>query len=502
METTLAALALPLVLGIDPAGAARAHVAARGPEILAELSEFLEIPNVSSDLENVRRNANHLVSMLEKRGVAARLLEVDGASPAVFGQIATPGATKTIVFYAHYDGQPVDPDDWTSPPFRPTLRDGDREIPLPKAGAPIDGEWRLFARSASDDKAPIVAMLAALDSLRAANVPLRSNVKFFFEGEEEAGSPNLRRILESHRDALASDVWLFCDGPVHPSRRMQVVFGVRGVLTLGVTVYGPERALHSGHYGNFAPNPAAALAHLLASLRAPDGTILVRGFTDDVRPATDAERRAVVAMPPVEKAIRDSNGFAASERDEPIAQSLERPALNVQGLLAGGVGEKAANAVPAVARAAIDFRLVPDQKPERVKRLVEEHLARAGYHVTHEEPSAETRRSRARIVRLDWGDGYPAARTPLDLGIARAIVRAVASAGPEPPVEVPTLGGSLPLHHFGEILRAPFVIVPIVNHDNDQHAANENLRLRNLFDGIATYAAILAADLEAQLDAR
>lgn len=490
----LAALAIALAAG---PGAARDHVAAHGPAVLRELAEFVALPNVASDLDAIRKNASHLEAMLARRGIASRRLEVEGAPPSVFGEIRVPGATRTIVLYAHYDGQPADPAEWATPPWTPTLKDGAKEIPLPKDGDPIDGEWRLFGRAASDDKAPIVAILAAIDALRAANVPLRSNVKLFFEGEEEAGSPHLRAILEKHRDLLAADAWLFCDGPVHPTRRMQVVYGVRGVVPLGLTVYGPDRALHSGHYGNVAPNPAAALAHLIASLRAPDGTIRVKGYIDDVRPVTDAERRAIAALPPLDPAREFS--FAALEGgDSNPMEAIMRPALNVDGLLAGGVGENAANAVPHAARAAIDFRLVPDQKPERVRALVEAHLAGIGWHVVHAEPDAAARRAHARIVRLDWGDGgYAAVRTPLDLPIARGLVRAIESALGAPPLEVPMLGGSLPLAHFAEATSAPLFIVPIVNHDNSQHAPNENLRLQNLWDGIATYAAILAADLGA-----
>jgi len=475
--------------------AARSHVAAHGPAILRELADLVALPNVASDLEAMRVNASRLEEMLARRGIATRRLEVDGAPPALFGELPVLGAERTLVFYAHYDGQPVDPAEWATPPFVPTLVDGDRVIPLPRDGEPVGDEWRLRGRSASDDKAPIVAILAAIDALRAANVPLRSNVKLFLEGEEEAGSPHLRAILAKHADLLAADAWLFCDGPVHPTRRMQIVFGVRGVLSLGVTVYGPDRALHSGHYGNVAPNPAAALAHLVASLRAPDGLIRVKGILDDVRPPTDAERRAIAALPPLDPAAEFS--FAALEGGEKsAAEALLRPALNVDGLLAGGVGDKASNAVPSVARAAIDFRLVPDQTPEGVRARVEAHLAAEGWRVVHEEPDAATRRAHARIVRLDWGDGgYAAVRTPLDLPIARAIVRAVGDALGEPPLLVPTLGGSLPLAHFAEATRAPLLIVPIVNHDNSQHAPNENLRLRNLWDGIATYAAILAAEM-------
>ncbi|MDQ3998316.1 MAG: M20/M25/M40 family metallo-hydrolase, partial [Gemmatimonadota bacterium] len=264
-------------------------------EIVRELAELLAIPNLASDTANIRANARHLVAMLERRGIRARLLESPGSPPVVYGELVAPGATRTVVFYAHYDGQPVTPEDWTTPPWRPVLRDraladGGREIPLPTTPGTVQGESRIYARSASDDKSPIVAMLRAIDALRAARVPLSVNLKFFLEGEEEAGSPHLRDMLTRHADLLRADVWLFGDGPVHQSGRQQVVFGVRGVVGAELTVYGPRRVLHSGHYGNWAPNPAAMLATLLASMRAPDGRITIAGFYDDVVPVTAADR--------------------------------------------------------------------------------------------------------------------------------------------------------------------------------------------------------------------
>nr|NIR48320.1 M20/M25/M40 family metallo-hydrolase [candidate division KSB1 bacterium]NIR73061.1 M20/M25/M40 family metallo-hydrolase [candidate division KSB1 bacterium]NIS23834.1 M20/M25/M40 family metallo-hydrolase [candidate division KSB1 bacterium]NIT70758.1 M20/M25/M40 family metallo-hydrolase [candidate division KSB1 bacterium]NIU24480.1 M20/M25/M40 family metallo-hydrolase [candidate division KSB1 bacterium] len=241
--------------------------------ILNELFEFVAIPNVASDTENIERNAKHLVAMLEKRGLAAQILRADGGSPAVYGELNVPGAERTVVVYMHYDGQPVNAEKWDSEPWQPVFRKpkGAKEIEPSNLQSPVDPEGRIYARSVSDDKAPIVAMLTAIDALQAADIPLSVNLKFFLEGEEEAGSPHLAEILEKHKDLLSADVWLFCDGPVHQRRRQQVVFGVRGVIGLSMTAYGAVRPLHSGHYGNWAPNPIVLLVHLLASMRDPDG---------------------------------------------------------------------------------------------------------------------------------------------------------------------------------------------------------------------------------------
>ncbi len=179
--------------------------------IVDEFISLLAIPDVSSDRVNIQRNAEAIRAMLEKRGVAAKLVSVPDANPVVFGEIKTPGATRTIVLYAHYDGQPLDPKEWATPPFTPTLRDKQFEkdgqvISLPPPGVRFDPEWRLYARGAGDDKAPIIAMLAALDAIQAAGIHTRSNIKFAFEGEEEAGSVNLEKILAANKDLFSGDV--------------------------------------------------------------------------------------------------------------------------------------------------------------------------------------------------------------------------------------------------------------------------------------------------------
>src|ERR1022692_1051776 len=229
----------------NPASAAaRSWREMHEPAILREFTDLLAMPNLARDEDTVDTKAAAIIKLLEKRGVKSRLLEVPGAPPVVFGEIVTPGATRTLVFYAHYDGQPLDPKEWATPPWQPVLRDGPlnrdgRVVPLPASG-PINPEWRIYARSASDDKAPVIAIPTALDALQAARIPLRSNIKLVFEGEEEAGSPHLASIIEKYKALLGSDVWLICDGPVHQSRRQQIVFGARGIATVDITLYGPN----------------------------------------------------------------------------------------------------------------------------------------------------------------------------------------------------------------------------------------------------------------------
>jgi acetylornithine deacetylase/succinyl-diaminopimelate desuccinylase-like protein len=475
-----------------------ADLVRREPQILSEFRGLLAIPNVASDTVHIRKNADAIAEMLEKRGLHPELLEVDGAPPAVFAELAAPGAAKTVIFYAHYDGQPVDPAQWAGQPWTPVLRDRPLEqsgqiVPWNQVTAPVPGQWRLYARSAGDDKAPIIGFLAALDLLRAERIAPSVRLKFFFEGEEEAGSPHLEAILRKYADRLRGDLWILCDGPVHPSRRMQVFFGARGVTDVEMTVYGATRTLHSGHYGNWAPNPIAMLADLLATMRDSDAHVEIPGFYDDVRPPTDADRAALAKIPNDDAELERELGIGRTESPgKTLAEALLAPAINFRGISSGHVGDRAANAIPTEARASIDFRLVPDQTPERVRKEVERFIESRGFFIVRKDPDEATRLAHPKIVKMIWGPGYRADRTPLDLPVSRAVVRVIERATGGPIVEMPILGGSIPIYLFDEIFHTPVIGVPIANHDDNQHAANENLRLQNLWDGIGIYAKLFA----------
>lgn len=490
---TMAMLSLLLIASAvhaDAAQDARAWRVAHEKEIVGELAALLAISNIATDAPNIARNAAAIQALLEKRGVRTRLLALPDAPPIVVGDVTVPGATRTIAFYAHYDGQPVDPSQWKSPPWTPVMRDAAGNEVAWETAKTLDPEWRLYGRSASDDKAPIVAMMAALDALGAKKIRPRFNLRFVFEGEEEAGSPHLAQYIEKYPDVLRPDAWIICDGPVHQSRRALLAFGARGIVTLDLTVYGPARSLHSGHYGNWVPSPIVSLLHLLGTMRDDEGRILIDGFFDDVVPPTAAEKAAVAAMPPVEDDLRRELRIARTHGAS-VSEGILHPALNVSGIQAGGVGEKASNSIPIAARAALDFRLVPAQTPESVKARVEKHLTARGWTIVRDEPDTATRLATPRIVRVLWGSGYPPARTPLDLPLSREIATLMTAAGHEP-VRLPTMGGSVPIHLFQHPGNTPAIILPIANHDNNQHAANENLRLQNLWDGIEIFAALFA----------
>jgi acetylornithine deacetylase/succinyl-diaminopimelate desuccinylase-like protein len=357
--------------------------------------------------------------------------------------------------------------------------------PLPDRGDPIDPEWRLYARGAGDDKAPLPAIFGALDALAAAGSRPTSNLRFLYEGEEEAGSDHLDEYIEGHRAALDADIWLICDGPVHQSRQPQLVFGVRGYTGLDLTVYGATRYLHSGHYGNWAPNPAQRLAHLLASMKDDDDAVTIAGFYDSTAPIAAGERAAIATLPDYDDALRRELGLAATEAgNAALAERLLIPSLNVRGMVSAAIGAAARNIIPTMATASIDIRLAKGNDPAGMLDLVEAHVRRQGYYVVRDEPTLEQRLAHPLIARIDRREGYPAARTEVGLPVTRPIIEAAERASPDPVVLVPTMGGSLPLYLFTEVLARPIVIVPIANHDDNQHAPDENLRLANLWYGI------------------
>lgn len=482
----------------DPglAGKVAAYRTAHEQAIVHELDELTRIKSVAAEPAGLASAADHLQALLKTRGFETEQLRDAPTTPAlVFGSLKVAGATRTVMFYAHYDGQPVTPAQWRSDPFVPVMRSGlgaeARDVDWQQARAPLDPEWRLYGRAVADDKASIVAFLTAFDALAAAGRKPTVNVKVAWEGEEEAGSPHLAAILRANQARLTSDLWLIGDGPVHQSRAPSLYFGARGTVDVEATVYGPQRALHDGHYGNWVPNPAVMAAELISQMRDSEGRILIPGFADDVRPVPGAARAALAQLPAVEDSLRREFAIGRSEGQEGLTASTLRPALNVRGIRAGQVGEQATNAIPVEAVVSIDFRLVPDQTPASVRAKVEGFLQARGWYVVAAAPDLDARLTHPRIVRLVWGTGYPALRTDSSSPAARAVIAAAEQAAGGRVALLPMMGGSVPIYLFADIFNVPVIGLPIVNHDNNQHAANENLRLKNLWSGINAYAAML-----------
>ena len=464
----------------NPVDAARQWRIQHESEILRGFTALLSIPNVAADPANLRRNADTLVSLLRQRHFETRLLPFPNSPPVVFGERQIPGAKHTIVFYAHYDGQPVTPSEWQgSNPFVPALRE-------------VDGEQRIFARSAGDDKAAIYAQLVALDALQAANIPLRANIRFLWEGEEEAGSPHLERILSTNRDLVHGDVWLVCDGPVDQSRRQTLVFGARGDAHGEITVYGANRGLHSGHYGNWAPNPAMMLAHLLAGMKDDRGRVLIPHFYDGITPLGTVEKNALARAPVNDERLRQELSLGHVDGNGAhLLDLLNLPSLNINGISSGQTGAHATNVIPATATADLDLRLVVGIDWRQQQDRVMDYVRSQGYFVVETAPSREVlmQHPKVALIKKDSA-GYNAARTPMDLPIAEEVLSAVEAARGTV-IEWPTMGGSLPLRAMERAARTRTITVPIANHDDNQHSANENLRLQNLWDGIETMASLL-----------
>jgi acetylornithine deacetylase/succinyl-diaminopimelate desuccinylase-like protein len=487
--------------GSDPI---RLYRQANEYRLLSDFMELLKLPNVASDTENIWLNARYIMAEMNERGLKPRLLEAADkrVPPVVYGEWMTPGATKTVIFYAHYDGQPTNPKDWTgSEPWIPVLRSaslekGGTDLPLPNPSTKIDPEWRIYARSASDDKAGVFAILSAFDALKANSIKPTVNIKFFFEGEEEAGSGNLKEILEKNKELLKADAFIVCDGPVHQSGRKQVVFGVRGDVNVDLTVYGAKRPLHSGHYGNWSPNPAMTLARLLSSMKDAAGNITVKGWADDVEQFGPAELQAISEAPKYDDEIKQQLGIAFTEGGgKSLLERISQPSLNINGFKSGDVGDFARNVIPTTANAVLDLRLVKGNDVARQIAKLKTHIESQGFYVIDRDPTDAERLRHPFIAKFTQRDGgYNAQRTKMDVPVSIAIINAVQKTSTQPIVRMPSLGGSLPLSIISDTLSQPTITVPIANHDNNQHAENENIRIQNLWDGIEIFASLMTMD--------
>jgi len=470
-----------LLLAQSPSGpaATRAAVerwtAANRQPIVDELIALLRIPNVAADRANILRNVEFLEKAFARRGFATRRLETTG-NPLFFAERRTPGATQTTLIYAHADGQPVDAKAWNQPdPFAPVLRDD-----------------RIYARSASDDKGPIVALLAALDALAASGIQPSTHLKVIIDTEEEASSPSLVPAVKQYRDLLAADMMLIFDGPIHSSGRPTLAFGARGIITATLTVFGPRSGVHSGNYGNWVPNPALRLSQLIASMKDDEGRVTVEGYYDDVAPLTAEERALLAAVPEDSAELMRTFGIAAPERaGRSLQDALQEPTLNIRGLASSFVGAGVRTIIPDRATAEIDLRLVKETSGQTLMQRIADHVRRQGYHLADGEPDDAARATYSKIARLRVGQETPAFRTSPLLPESRALASAMEAAFGVPPVQIRTLGGTVPIAPFVDALNVPAVLVPIVNFDNNQHEENENLRLGHFFTGIQILAVAL-----------
>jgi acetylornithine deacetylase/succinyl-diaminopimelate desuccinylase-like protein len=483
----LCAAAVPALA--QPPGVA-AWTAAHEKAIVDELRGLVSLPNVAGNDADMRRNADRLQALFTARKFKVETVGGPGA-PVVFASLDVPNAAGTLTFYIHYDGQPVDAKEWTRcQPFTPCLWSASGPVPDDPARTTFDPDWRLYGRSTSDDKGPIVAFLNAVDALRATGSGPTWNLRVVLDGEEEAGSANFRRFATARPAALRTDLAVTLDGPRHPSGRSTVYFGVRGGAGVTITIYGAKGDLHSGNYGNWAPDPSMRLAKLLATMKDDTGRVLIKDFYRDVRPLTPTERTALASAPEVESLLAREFAVATPERpDERLEVKLNQPTLSVLEMSTSGIPGR--SAIPGSATARLEVRMVKDLVPETQNALITEHVKAQGYFVVSgREPTDEERRTHRLIARVDPRRGSPASRVSMDDPKAQAVVKALTMRG-VPPVQLPTLGGSMPFGTFSDEYAMPTVGVSIVNYDNNQHGPDENLRLRNLWEGIEMLAALM-----------
>ena len=468
-----------------------------------EFFDMLALPDDSINAEDIRKNADWLETAFRKRGFATKQLANDG-KPLVFAEYARHVAgAKTILFYMHFDGQPVLPEQWAQKsPWIATLKARDaggkwEEIDRGRLESEkIDPDWRLFARAASDDKGPIMMFLTTFDALKAANLEPAINVKVLLDSEEEKDSPNMSVVAKANQDTLRAGAIVINDGPMHETNAPTIVFGNRGNVQTRLTVYGPKVNLHSGHYGNYAPNPAQRLASLLASMKDDDGRVIVKGYYDGVK-LTDAERKVLAEVPDDEKAIMKRLGIAKPEAvGRNYQEALQYPSLTIRGMAAASVGDKAANIVPSHAVAEINLRTTPGADPGYLFAAIEAHIRAHCYYLAKGEPTDEERAKHDKIASFVFLGGTKAAFTSLDSRVGAwaqdALAKTFVKGGvPARVVRIRMMGGTVPTEALVDALEIPFVIVPLVNNDNNQHSFDENIRVGHLLDGVRAFTGML-----------
>ena len=429
-----------------------------------ELKQYLAIPSISAlpqHTADVRRAAEWTGEALKSAGLQnVRLLETPG-HPVVYGDWLNAPGKPTILFYGHYDVQPVDPVElWTSPPFEATVRDGE-----------------IYARGAADDKGQVFMHIKAVEAHLKQSGSLPLNIKFFIEGEEEVGSANLDDFVRSHKQDLAADVVVISDSPMFDRGVPSICYGLRGLTYFQVDMRGTKSDLHSGSFGGAVANPAFVLASVLAQMKDRGGRIKIPNFYDDVRPLSDAERAEWKKLPFNETKYRKELG-APKLFGESGYSTLERvwarPTFEVNGLLSGFTGEGAKTVLPATAMAKVSMRLVPDQDPKKIGDLFEAYLQKVAPKTVE-----------LKVTRMHGGKPW---MTEFDNKYVRAAGRAIEQGFGKAPV-FNREGGSIPVvSTFQEELGLPSVLFGVGLPDENAHAPDERLDLGNFHNGIIASA--------------
>jgi len=466
---------------------------------IEELKDFVSIPNDALNKNDIQQNITWLTTKFKARGFNTKVLSTEGL-PLFFASLPIQENKPTILFYMHFDGQSVDASKWEQKnPYKIVLKEqrktGWEELNWSELNKTINYNWRLFGRSTSDDKGPIVMLLNAIDLLKKNNKEIPFNVKVILDSEEEKSSKPLPKAVAENRALLNADFLIINDGPVHPSKKPTLVFGCRGITTLTLTTYGPITPQHSGHYGNYAPNPIFRMAHLLSSMKDKNGKVIIKGYYDGIA-IDNATEKILKSVPDDIATLHNTLAIKSPETVGRFYQeSLQYPSLNVRGISSGWVGKKSRTIVPNKATAEIDIRLVPETDGNNLKTLIKKHIENQGYYITSNEPTLDERKKYANIITIEEGSVTKPFRTDLNNPYGIWISNILNSTFNKDVVKIRIMGGTVPISPFINELKIPAFIVPLVNPDNNQHSPNENLEIGQIAYGIQTFYTILSTPI-------
>jgi len=480
-------------LGATPADTARSYVNTHRKAITQEFLKLAATPSLHGDVPNLKRNADLLMTMMQQRGLDPQMWNTSGGVPVIFGQKLAPGAKRTILFYAHYDGQPVDRKRWAQPdPFTPVIRTdlieagGKTVDALPDA---IPDNWRIYARAAADDKMSIETLLAAMDAIHSRP---KENIKIILDGEEEGSGPGLEEVIKQYPDKLKSDLTVILDGPAHPLGKATIYYGARGGTGLTVTVFTAKQGMHSGNYGNWMPDANVRLAQLISSMVDSTGKVIIPRYYGDVLPFSPDAIAMMKAVPDQTAEIRKAYGVGGTDgAASSLQEAINLPTFSVHMMSGGEVG----GVIPASATAEIAMRLVKDNNARTMVGRVEDFIRAQGYFIVDKDPDLATLAAHDKIAKITARAGNDAGgawRTDPNDPQAMFATQAIQSAwGKDNVVRIRTNGGSVPATPFINAFHVPVVGIPLANFDDNQHSDNENLRLGNLFDGAVTLAGVM-----------
>lgn len=468
--------------------------------ILLMHKELVSIPNLPENKEKMVENINWVAKQYQALDFKTSLLE-SSTLPLLFVEKIYDADIPTVLFYFHIDGQPVNPNVWDQEdPFIPVLKEKDaagewQTKDWNALDGKINDDWRIFARAAADDKAPIIMLLTAIKILKDSGSRPNYNIKILFDPEEEYESKALLSTLDTYKERYSSDYFIVMDGPAHDSNKPTLTFGCRGIATCSITTYGAKLPQHSGHYGNYAPNPVFRLASLLTTMKDEHGRVLIKDYYNGI--TIDPNIDKILKSVPFDATEFNTNlGIAASEKvGQNYQESLQYPSLNIRQIGTSWSGEKLKTVIPEYATASIDVRLVPETNDKVQLEKIKKHIVQEGYYVIDRDPTDEERKTYPKIVKFQISRGINAFRTSPELDFGKTIRAQLTKDFGDAPIVIRMMGGTVPIVPLIDALNVPTVIVPMVNMDNNQHSPNENIRLGNIRQGIQICLSILNMEL-------